>query len=468
MAHPLHTADISDTAPVSPSRWLLDRRRFLGVLALPAVAAFLQACGGDDGSTTGTTPDATDPSDTPSDTPIAKSDLARAAADPADAAIAAAALNALGADLYGALADADPTANLVFSPASIALALAMVRGGAVGSTGTEIDSVLHVDDPAGLHSAMNALSAALESRSRTVVVNDEEREVSLSIANSLWGQDGMAFEQPFLDLLASEYGAGLRLADFRTDADKAVEDIDAWVDTETKGRIPQLLAPGDLDAMTRLVVVNAIHLKASWAEQFSKEATADAPFTLLDGSTVQVPMMKLGHTFPYAAGDGWQAVELGYVGGDLAMLLVVPDAGGLDAAQTALGSGLLDEVTTALTPGTVILGLPRWDIETRAPLASLLAALGMSSAFTDDADFSAITTDEPLHISSVIHQANITVDENGTEAAAATAIALAGSSAPVDIVELTVDRPFLFALRDIATGAVVFLGRVTDPSATRG
>jgi serpin B len=441
----------------------IPRRGFLALLALPALAAVLQACGGDDSAEpSGSTP--------PAPNGIVRSDVALVSTSVDEATAATTALNAFGADAYAllaAMAD-DVNGNLVFSPASIAIALTMVRAGAVGLTGTEIDDVFHVEDPATIHRSMNALSRALEARSGTFDVDGEEREVTLSIANSLWGQSGLAFEQPFIDTLAAEYDAGLRITDFVADPEGSRSTINEWVSDETRERIPNLLPQGSITTDTRLTLVNAVYLKAPWRNQFSEDATLDQPFTRLDGSMVEVPMMAARLTAPYAAGDGWQAVELGYVGGELAMLLVVPDAGGLAALEGSLPDGILDDVIAALSGAEVDLQMPRWDIETSAQLADLLAELGMPTAFSDAADFSGISRDTALAISAVVHQANITVDENGTEAAAATAVVVGATSAPepTDVVELHIDRPFVFVLRDTSTGAVTFLGRVADPSAT--
>lgn len=442
----------------------IPRRGFLALLALPAVAAVLQACGGDDtAEPSGSTP-------APADG-LLRSDVALVSTSVDEAEAATTALNAFGAEAYALLAalSDDTNGNLVFSPASIAIALTMVRAGAIGATGTEIDDVLHIEDPATIHRAMNALSRALEARSGTFDVGGEQREVTLSIANSLWGQSGLAFEQPFLDTLAAEYDAGLRVTDFFADPEGSRSTINEWVSDETRERIPNLLPQGSITSDTRLTLVNAVYLKAPWMTPFGEVATVDRPFARLDGSTVDVPMMSARVTAPYAAAAGWQAVELGYVGGELAMLLVVPDADGLATIEESLSAGLVEDVVTALSSAEVDLQLPRWDIETSAQLADLLTDLGMPTAFTDAADFSGISRDTALAISAVVHQANITVDENGTEAAAATAVIVGETSAPdpSDVVELHVDRPFLFALRDTTTGAITFLGRVADPSATR-
>jgi serpin B len=215
-----------------------------------------------------------------------------------------------------------------------------------------------------------------------------------------------------------------------------------------------------------MILVNAIYLKAPWAVPFIPEATRPAPFHLLDGSTVEVPFMVQDESMAYAEGEGWQGVELPYAGGALAMLVLVPDEGALATVEGELAGGLIETAAAALVPADVVVELPKWDIETRVELSRILAALGMPTAFTDQADFTGMTTDEQLLIGFVIHQANITVDEAGTEAAAATAVGIEATAAPVEEepILMTVDRPFLYALRDGETGAVLFRGRVTNPA----
>jgi serpin B len=443
----------------------MDRRHFLALLSAPAVAALLQACGSDDTSSPGTnsTPTSAPPSTTPgtSGTPTtgeARSQLARVAATPRDATAAALASNAFGADVYRALTAEDPSANLVFSPASIALALTMTAAGARGDTQRQMVEALRIDDADAMHRAANALTSELEARS-----GDPDVNVDLSIASSLWGQIGLPFEQAFLDLLAAEYGAGMNLVDYRSDPEAARVAINEWVADETRDRITELLAPGIVTADARLTLVNAIYMKAKWARQFEQDATSDLAFTNASGATVTVPAMRMSRFIPYSVGDGWKAVELPYEGEEVAMLLIVPDAGELAATEEGLS---VAAVADALEPRSVHLALPRFDIESSLSVGETLKALGMELAFSDAADFSGMTTADELAIGAVIHQANITVDELGTEAAAATAVIIETTAAPDDEpVELTIDRPFLFAIRDRATGAVLFLGRVADPSA---
>jgi serpin B len=402
----------------------------------------------------------------PGEAGLAKAAMAHMATTGDDATSGARAANDFGLALYGLVAAADASANLVMSPASIALALSMARAGARGDTAAEMDRVLR-DLGSDEHAAWIAgLDAALTARTgRFRDAMGDEQEVTLRIANAPFAQHDLTLEPAYLDALAQRFGAGVRLVDYRGDPDGARATVNRWIAEQTEQRIPEMLAQGTVDDLTRLLLVNAIYLKAAWETPFLEAATMDLPFHRLDGSTVEVPMMRTGLQLPYAKGDGWQAVELPYVGGQLAMTLIVPDD--LAAFEAALDRAWLDAMTGRLAGAQVELAMPRFSTESRLELGDVLAALGMPTAFTDRADFSGMTTEERLAIAAVIHQANIDVDEAGTEAAAATVVAMAGSAAPTEIVTLTIDRPFLFALRDTVTGAVVFLGRIADPSAGR-
>jgi serpin B len=430
--------------------------------ALAAVLALTAAaCGGDEGEGNSTT------SAAPPGMLIA-SDLQRAAptASPADVAAVAAGNNAFAAAAYALLAQQE--GNLVYSPASIRLALAMTYAGAGGRTAEEMADVLRFDlQGEALHAAFNALDQELASRNRIEPTLEDgiERKVQLSIANSLWGQQGFTFTPEFLDTLAADYGAGMRVVDFVNATEAARQAINDWVAGKTNERITDLIPEGVLSEMTRLVLTNAVYLDATWSSIFSKDDSFDAPFNLLDGSQVSVPTMHQQSFFPYAAGDGWQAVELPYVGEELAMLFLVPDAGRFAEVEGLVGSGLLDEVVAALQGAEVNLALPKFDFHFKASVADLLKAMGMPTAFDPEAaDFSGMSTEADLFISDVIHEAFIKVDEEGTEAAAATAVIMDLTSAPSEIVDLTIDRPFLFALYDRETGEILFMGRVLDPA----
>ena len=435
----------------------MNRRQLLALLATPALAALLHACGSDEARSRedrGGDP-SRDPSSDPDAAGLARSSVPRTSVGAAEAAAASAAIERFGIDLYRRLAAASP-GNVVVSPVSIATALTMVLAGARGATSEEMVRTLRIEDPSTIHRAMNALTAELARRS--------SGEVTLAVSNSLWAQRGLAIESPFLDTLAAEYGSGLQLVDYVGDPDGARIVINDWVDDQTEGRIPELLADGAITPDARLTVVNAVYLKAPWLVQFDPAATRPGPFTTTGGETVEVPMMTMVEPLPYAAGDGWQAVELPYVGGGLALLLLLPEPDFLHDFEQIF---LLTDATNYLAPAEVRLTMPRFDIESALPLGDLLQTLGMQAAFTDDADFSGITVQEPLKIGAVIHQANITVDEAGTEAAAATAVIMETAAAPADPaepVEVRLDRPFVFALRDTTTGALLFLGRVGAPA----
>jgi len=389
------------------------------------------------------------------------SSVERTVADPADAALAADAINDFGLEL---LRRATPGGeNAVLSPASIVLALAMARTGARGETASEIDQVFRNVASDEHASWLNALDSALATRSGTFKDRaNEDAEVLLRIANQSFAQGDFPWEPDYLDALAARFGSGLRLVDFIRDAEGARLDVNAWVAERTEGRIPELLPQGSVDAMTRLVLVNAIYLKAAWLSPFDEKVTRSGSFHRLDGSSIDVPMMHGTFGARYAEGDGWQAVELPYVGRQLAMMVVLPDE--LPAFEAALDGASLEKIAAALEDERIALSFPRFGIESKLTLNDVLGAMGMPLAFDPDrADFSGITPVDDLYISGVIHQANIDVDEEGTEAAAATAVVMGIVSMPPEPIPLAVDRPFLFALRDVETGAILFLGRVVEP-----
>jgi serpin B len=455
-------------------------RKSLFILACAAAVlslalTLMAGCGGtpvDDQTTTTTETSQTTVTTaaTQDEVQLAASDLTRvsASAPRADILSASAGMNAFGADLYGVLAKTAGNGNLVFSPASIETALAMVYAGAAGDTAKEMAVTLHFQlQGDALHQGFNSLDTLLESRSwQGGTSNGRTDRVLVKTANSLWAEKDLAIEKLFLDTLAKDYGAGVRLVDFQTAAEDARTAINKWVADQTADKITDLIPEGALDGLTRLVLVNAVYLDATWQSPFNKEATHDGSFHTLAGTDVTAPTMEQMSGFSYGKGDGWQAVELPYSHDELAMLVIVPDAGSFADVEGRLRDGLIDEAVAALTnTGEVDLSLPKFKFRTQSALSDALRALGMRKAFDGGAaDFSGITKQQALSISDVIHEAYIAVDEDGTEAAAATAVALAGAM-PGEPVKLAVDRPFIFALRDKDTGAVLFLGRVTDPTA---
>jgi serine protease inhibitor len=432
---------------------------------------------------------------------MAISDVARMPIGKGEAKAAAHSITSFGLDLYRRLLE-DPnlgSRNVVFSPTSIALALGLVRAGARGETAAEIDDVLHVNGSDELLAGLNALDQALGARDVKWQDSDGGHRVALRIANASFAQKGWTVEQQFLDALASAFGAGLHLVDYKSDPEAARRAINGWVDQRTAGRIPELLAPSDVRTSTRLYLVNAIYFKAAWERWFDENRTKKASFERLDGSKVDVDMMARSAgggdpVIPLASGPGWQAVDLRYKAPPgsppLAMTLVLPK--NLPAFESKLDSALLSRIVTKLDaerkafeepdcppefdagcyPYDLHVYLPRFSIDTRAQLEDLLAAAGMPRAFDSTADFTGIhdpaADGEPVFISAVIHQANIDVDENGTEAAAATAIGMDTGGGPSALDDFTIrfNRPFLFFVRDVETGTILFMGRVVDPSDT--
>jgi serine protease inhibitor len=398
---------------------------------------------------------------------LVRSAVGRAASDPGAATGAADSVRAFTADLYRRVAAKD--GNIACSPYSVAVALAMARNGARGRTAEELDRVLHASGLQQLNDGLGAVGALLEERSGPVRRADGSKaKIQLRVANSLWGQRGVAWQRPFLDALARSYGTGMRVVDYTTDANGARVRINAWTSDQTAGKIPDLLPEGTLDGLTRLVLVNALYLKAPWEHPFEKDRTEAAPFTRADGSTVAVPTMRTQLSGArYARGDGWAAAELPYAGGALAMTVIRPDPGALPALESGLDGQGLARITGTMAPVPALdLRIPKWTFRTTLRLDETLSALGMPTAFDErTADFTGMATEPPLHISAVQHEAFIAVDEEGTEAAAATAAVMTATSAGSMPVPLVLDRPFLFAIQDRATGTPLFLGRVADPSA---
>jgi serpin B len=312
-----------------------------------------------------------------------------------------------------------------------------------------------------VHAAMNALDLALHAGEDAEM--DSYDPPIFRSANALWGQKGLGFEEAFLETLAANYGAGMRVLDF-AESEEAREIINAWVEEQTEDRIQDLLKPGVLNALTRLVLTNAVYFKAQWHYAFSESATADGPFYLPDGSAVTVPMMRQTESFGYYAEDGLQVVELLYAGGTHSMLILLPEQGELDALAASLDEARLRELATQMERQTVALTMPRFEYEAEFSLGEMLQEMGMPTAFGDGADFSGMTTEAGLFISEVVHKAWVAVDEKGTEAAAATAVVMVESAMPMEPVEVTVDHPFLFAIQHRRTGTLLFLGQVVDPS----
>lgn len=368
---------------------------------------------------------------------------------------------AFALDLYHALREKSG-GNLFYSPYSISIALAMTYAGARGETEKEMAQVLHFTLPQErLHPAFNSLDLALASRGKTA----EGKGFRLHIANALWGQEGYKFLPEFLDTLARNYGAGMRVINFALDPEAARKVINKWVSDQTEGRIQELIPAGTIDFLTRLVLTNAIYFKAAWAEPFKKELTKDGTFHLLDGNKVTVPMMHQVANLGYAEGEGYQAVEMPYEGRELAMVILLPAEGQFESFEKSLSAERLQSILEKINYRQVSLTLPRFRIESAFRLAQTLKAMGMKTAFTPDrADFSGMDGTRNIYIGEVLHKSFVSVDEEGTEAAAATAVVAKITAIPLAPVEVTVDRPFIFLIRDLQTGAVLFIGRVLNPA----
>jgi serpin B len=405
--------------------------------------------------------------DFPSDDSVAQSDMPREL-DPRvsdhDAAALAEGNGTFAFDLYAKVAG--ESGNLLFSPFSISTALAMTYAGAREATAIQMAAALHFDLPeVQLHPAFNSVDLALARR------NDLSEPYTgqgfeLSIVNAIWGQRGFPFRATFLDVLAANYGARLRLAAFSEDPEGARGEINSWVASSTRNRIRDLLPQGSVSDLTRLILTNAVYFKAPWLQPFDAKDTKTEAFTLLSGSPVSVSMMHKTLTTRYARVGQVQAVELPYNGAQLAMLILVPDLGALPVFEGSLDYTRYRAIVDALGERQVHLGLPRFRFEFAVSPVDALRALGMADAFDPNlADFSGIDGARNLYISNILHKTFVAVDEKGTEAAAATAVIVGTTSIPSEPVTLTINRPFLVVIRDIPTDTILFLGRVANPDA---
>ena len=428
---------------------MLTRRDTLRLAALSALAVSgLSACGATPEAGPGTAVD------------LASSDIARAPGLLGGVPDTVASMQGFAGRLYGR-GPAD--GNLVISPFSVAMALAMTVNGAKGKTRSEMLEVLGVSDLDAFNGGLNALTQELESLAGAVERADGSKaELALDSANSLWGQRDTAWQQAFLDELARDYGTGMRLVEYKGGAAEAARaHINDWTSGQTHDKITDLIPEGVLDKYTRLVLVNAIYLKAAWETPFEVNGTELKPF---DGGRLIAPMMT-SYELPasYRHGDGWQSAQLGYAGRSLAMTVLLPDPGRLGDLEAAVAShglgGFLGGEQALLH-----VELPKWTTRSALGLVDALIALGMPTAFDDRlADFSGMTTQELLFIKAVLHQGYIAVDEEGTEAAAATAVVVGVDSASITQ-PFIVNRPFLYVVHDTAHGTPLFVGRVTDPS----
>lgn len=378
---------------------------------------------------------------------------------------------------YGQVAG-EESGNLFFSPLSIHSALSMTFAGSKGETAREMGNVLafaYAPDEGIEHHAYSMLLKALNDAPTVRIEtyeNNEQKTIErpafeLVVANRLWGQQGFPWNAGFKQLTEREYLAGLEEVNFEADADGAADIINDWVENTTRDRIKDLIPRGTLDAYTRLVLTNAIYFKANWMEEFNDSMTKPRPFHLANGETVDVPTMSQTEHFNYGETPDSQLLEMRYERGALSMLVVLPieDEGAMAAVEQQLASGELLIEMSAMQRTKVDVALPKFRLEQELDLNATLSAMGMPIAFSNQANFSGMTSAETLFLSKALHKAFVEVDEKGTEAAAATAIEMSFTSMPPPETPkiFHADRPFLFLIRHNESGAILFMGRVTDP-----
>ena len=380
--------------------------------------------------------------------------------------------NTFALELYAKLKETN--GNVFFSPYSISTALAMTYAGARGQTATQMADILRF--PVGTkRAAKTTTTSTLDQQEFASVfgklVTDlntrgESGAYELSVANALWGQKGYGFLPAFLELVATHYGGRLNEVDFVGATETARQTINIWVEKQTNDKIKNLIPKGLLDSMTRLVLTNAIYFKGNWARQFKEDRTKEAPFTLADGKKVDVAMMNQTAKFGYMETDTLQGLELPYVDNELSMIVLLPKKhDGLGKLEQSLTPERLSQWQNKLFKREVVVSIPKFKLTSQFSLAAVLKAMGMTDAFSSSANFSGMNGKRNLAISAVIHKAYVDVNEEGTEAAAATAVTMKltsmgpGSRPPV----FRADHPFLFLIRDNQSGGILFLGRVMNP-----
>lgn len=368
--------------------------------------------------------------------------------------------NTFAFDLYQALKA--EKGNLLYSPFSLSEVLSMAYAGARGDTAQQMAETLHFTLPQDrLHPAFNALDLRLAK-----LKDNAEPGFELNIANAVWAQKDYPILPEYLEVLALNYGAGVRLVDFENNPGDAVNKINRWVDKQTKGRIKQIV--NQLDDM-KIVLTNAVYFNANWDKPFKEKETEIEPFYLLDGHPVDAALMHQMDNFAYTEGDGYQAITLPYANRDFGMVILLPSEGQFRVIEEQLNHDWVQDVLQGFQTHEVKLTLPKYRFETPLiGLKDLLSSMGMSDAFSREADFSGIVDQRPIMIDDVLHKAFIEVDEKKTEAAAASAVQITESAAlpeePEEPIEMRIDRPFIFLIRDIQSGAILFVGRVMDPT----
>lgn len=429
----------------------MTKRPNLLLLPLLTMSLALTACGNTE-------------SDIPPPGVLAKSDLERdlsPTVSPADAQDLVRGNTEFALQAYHQLIQ--PGENLFYSPLSVSMAMAMTYGGARTNTESQMADALYFTLPQDrLHPAFDWLDLELAGRGAGAQGADG-KAFRLNITNATFGQIDYEFLPAYLDLLAQNYGAGMSLLDFMADPDGSRRQINEWVSARTEGKIDELLPMGSIQDMTKLVLVNAVYFNAAWKSPFNPESTSDRVFHA-PGGDITVPTMNGGHeSMPYTEGSGYQAVSLPYEGDEIDMVIILPEPGMFAEVEASLDVTRLDDIFASLGPSAYgLVSLPRFEFGYKASMVEPLQSLGLIDAFDENADFSGMDGTRRLQITGIQHQAYVKVNEAGTEAAAATGVVAGTTSIPQ---ELAIDRPFMFAIRDIATGSVLFFGRVLDPTA---
>ncbi|MFC4448303.1 serpin family protein [Halorussus aquaticus] len=452
----------------------MDRRHLLASLAAAGAAGLAGCVSADSAPSAGTGPDPASVPETsvPEDVDAPTESYVAGNAD-------------FGLALLDRLADDAPNQNRFVSPYSLGVALAMTYAGTRGETRTNVAETMRFS-PTGedLHRSVAALRAALplgdgdESAPQTTTgeTTDETGETGNEDgaafrfvgANALWGQEEFPFREAFLGTLERHYGAGLGRADFAETPDEARQAINGWVADRTREKIPELFPEGTIDHRTRLVLANAVYFRANWAETFDEEDTEPREFTTLDGTNVEAPTMHQSERFPFADVDGVKVLELPYAGEDADMTLLLPPRDEFREFERGLDAARLGELLDATETREVEVRLPKFEFRSSLELSERLEAMGMTTAFTRSANLDGMAdgdADANLKLGSVVHEAYVGVDEQGTEAAAATGVEAEFTAAAPDPATFAADRPFLFAIRHRPTNAPLFLGRVADPTA---
>ncbi len=392
-----------------------------------------------------------------------RSSAGRAPIDRSTTAAIVAANSQLGTDLYHQLARQDQ--NFSLSPYAASLALAEVGAGAAGVTADQVAAVQHVADPHQLDSGLNTLSQQIDSRDGDRQNDVRQGHVTVQIPVAIWGQLDTHVEPHFLDQLARWFGTGMRLVDFRSDPPSAATTVNDWMSDETSGQLEAVVPTKQTTEATRLITTTGTAIAAPWDQRFDVSRTRQDTFHRLDGRTEDDTTMSItaSRGLLYDAGPGWRAVMLPYLGRQLAMVVIVPDAGRFADFESRFDGPMLQTVLDGLVPTSINLEMPRFQFSTQSDLSGPLSTLGAASLFQPtQAHLPGITADEPLWLAAADEQSFLSADEEGSQASAPTAVLAPPPVEPV-AESLNVDRPFVVAVVDRASGEPLLLGRVVDP-----